>query len=80
VAVTTINPGFVKTEMTAANKSMPLVLEAAEASERMGRAIIRRASEYSFPTPTAVAGRIAMLVPDKLMGLAVGGGKRKKTK
>jgi short-subunit dehydrogenase len=78
VAVTTIHPGYVKTEMTASNKSMPLVLETAEACERMGRAIVRRTGEYSFPAPTAIAGRLTAMIPDGVMGLAVGGGKRKK--
>jgi short-subunit dehydrogenase len=78
VAVTAIHPGYVKTEMTAKNKSMVLVLEADEAAERMGRAIVRRVGEFSFPTPMAMVGRIVSMVPDGLVGLAANAGKRKK--
>ncbi len=46
VAVTCIHPGFVKSEMTAKNKfKMPFLLEADDAAERMGRAILRRREE-----------------------------------
>ncbi len=51
ITVTSIHPGFVKSEMTAKNKpeSMPFLLETDDAVERMGRAMVRRAGVYAFP-------------------------------
>lgn len=51
ISVTSIHPGFVKTELTAKNKpeAMPFLLEADDAVERMGKAILRRAKVYAFP-------------------------------
>jgi short-subunit dehydrogenase len=51
IAVTSIHPGFVKSEMTAKNKpgSMPFLLETDDAVERMGKAIARRAKVFTFP-------------------------------
>ena len=71
VAVTAIHPGFVRTEMTAKNKLMPLVIEAEDASERMAKAIMRRDGEFSFPTPTALAGKTLAMIPDGVLGRAM---------
>lgn len=51
LSVTSIHPGFVKSEMTAKNKpeAMPFLLETDDAVERMGRAMLRRAKVYTFP-------------------------------
>jgi short-subunit dehydrogenase len=49
IAVTTICPGFVKTEMTNKNKKMMLVLEADDAARLMVRAIERRRKVFCFP-------------------------------
>ncbi len=51
LSVTSIHPGFVKSEMTAKNKpeAMPFLLETDDAVERMGRAMLRRAKVYAFP-------------------------------
>ena len=67
VQVTCINPGFVKSEMTAQNKApMPMLLETDDAVERMGRAILRRPGRFAFPWPMAVAARTAQLLPEGL--------------
>ncbi|MBL8914366.1 MAG: SDR family NAD(P)-dependent oxidoreductase [Archangium sp.] len=51
IAVTSIHPGFVKSEMTAKNKpgSMPFLLETDDAVERMGKAMVRKAKVFTFP-------------------------------
>lgn len=50
IAATTINPGFVVSEMTAKNKfPMPFMLETSVAVQRMRRAIAKRRRVYSFP-------------------------------
>jgi short-subunit dehydrogenase len=51
LVVTSIHPGFVKTELTAKNKpeAMPFILEADDAVERMGKAMLRKAKVYAFP-------------------------------
>lgn len=71
VAVTSIHPGFVKSEMTAQNQApMPMLLETEEAVERMGRAILRRPKRFSFPWQMAIAARGARWVPEALMAWA----------
>lgn len=78
VAVTAIHPGYVRTEMTAKNKRMPLVLDADDACERMGKAIVRRDSELSFPLPTKLAGKTLAMIPDGVLGRAFAATRRKK--
>lgn len=49
--VSSIHPGFVKTPLTDKNKpgSMPFLMELDDATERMGKALLRKAKVYSFP-------------------------------
>jgi short-subunit dehydrogenase len=64
IAVTVIHPGFVKTAMTAKNTfQMPFLLEADDAAERVGRAIVRKSRFFSFPWPTAFAVWLAGWLP-----------------
>lgn len=51
LVVTSIHPGFVKTELTAKIKddAMPFLLETDDAVERMGKAMLRQAKVYAFP-------------------------------
>lgn len=51
VHVTSIHPGFVKTDMTAKNKpeQMPFLLELDDAVERMGKALLRKDKTFAFP-------------------------------
>lgn len=73
VAVTCIHPGFVKSEMTAKNKfKMPFLLEADDAAERMGRAILRREKSFAYPWPMVLATRAARLVPDVVVARVMG--------
>ena len=70
VHVTAILPGFVKSEMTATNKHpMPFILETADAADRMGRAIARRAKTYAFPWPLAAVASVGQALPRPLYRL-----------
>lgn len=65
VQVTSINPGFVKSELTDKAKfKMPFIVETADAAERMGQAIVRGASEYAFPGPLAAASKLMKVLPN----------------
>ena len=73
VAVTCINPGFVKSEMTAKNKfKMPFLLETDDAADRMGRAILRGDKQFAYPWPMVVATRLGRLVPDAVVARVMG--------
>lgn len=67
VGVTTVLPGFIKTEMTAKNRfKMPFLLDAEQAAEIIDRAIARGDRYCAFPLPTATVSRMLPLVPDSL--------------
>ncbi len=55
VQVTTILPGFVRSELTDKNKpgSMPFLLETDDAADRMGRAIVRGERVFAYPWQTS---------------------------
>ena len=64
VRVTTICPGFVRTEMTAGNEfPMPFMIEADEAAEAICRGLERDRAEIVFPVPMALLMKAAKLVP-----------------
>ena len=64
VRVTCINPGFVKSEMTADNRfAMPFLLETADAANRMGKAILRGDARLAFPWQMAWLTRLGRLLP-----------------
>jgi short-subunit dehydrogenase len=68
VSVTTINPGFVKSEMTAGHRfHMPFLLETDEAARRICRALERKTKEFNFPWQTALLMRGARWLPDWLV-------------
>lgn len=76
VKVTTIHPGFVKSEMTAKNKfKMPFLMEPDAAAARIGEAILRGDEVCSFPWQMAAASRALGWVPSSALGLVVGRGK-----
>jgi short-subunit dehydrogenase len=65
ILVTTINPGFVRTPMTAANRfRMPFLMEADEAARRIADAIEARKKELGFPLPMSLFVRLARLLPN----------------
>lgn len=68
ITTTTINPGFVVSEMTADNQfPMPFLLQTDEAARRMARAIARQRRVYTFPWPIAIAARLLPLIPGTLL-------------
>lgn len=68
VAVTSIHPGFVKSEMTAKNKpeAMPFILETDDAVDRMGRAMLRKAPVFAFPWQLSSLAGFANSLPRPL--------------
>ena len=73
ISLTTIAPGFVRSEMTAENEfTMPFLMDADSAARRIARAIDRRTSEYRFPLPTSLLVRAGQMLPnwlyDRLLG------------
>ena len=65
IQVTSINPGFVKTEITAKNNfKMPFMLETEDAVERIGQAILRGDSEFAFPGPLVAVSKLMKVLPN----------------
>lgn len=71
IAVTTICPGFVRTEMTAKNKRMMFVLEADAAARLMVTAIERRRKVFCFPKRMRGLIWLTKWAPDWMMERAV---------
>jgi short-subunit dehydrogenase len=68
IAVTTILPGFIRTDMTARlGHPMPMLMDCDKAARRILRAIRRRRKFYPFPWPMYLLGRISQLLPDALL-------------
>jgi short-subunit dehydrogenase len=64
VRVTTVCPGFVRTEMTATNSfPMPFMIEAEDAACAIADGLEKRRTEIVFPLPMAVLMKAARLVP-----------------
>jgi short-subunit dehydrogenase len=64
VRVVTVCPGFVRTQLTAANTfPMPWIMEPDEAARRIMNGIERGKAEVVFPFPMMVAMKAARLVP-----------------
>ena len=67
VSVTTLCPGFIESEMTAANRfPMPFLLKTDDAVERLCRAIEARKSRAVIPWQMAIATTILRLLPPVL--------------
>ena len=67
ISVTSIHPGFVRTEMTRHNAArLPFLMELDEAVEHIVTAIGRHDSEYAFPWQTATISRLGRLLPNRL--------------
>lgn len=65
IVVTTINPGFIRTPMTASHRfRMPFLMDADAAARRIIDAIEAEKREYSFPFPMALFVRLARLLPN----------------
>jgi short-subunit dehydrogenase len=65
VRVTSLHPGFVKSEMTAKNRDpMPFLLETEAGVEHMGQAILRAEAEYGFPWQMRHVVRLVRVLPN----------------
>lgn len=64
IAVTVVNPGFVKTPLTAKNDfPMPFALEADEAAKIIHRGIVNKKNEIHFPYRLSIPMKIFALLP-----------------
>ena len=67
IAFTIINPGFVRTPLTARNTfRMPFLVEADDAAERIVRGLERRKREIHFPAPLSWTVKFLRLLPGSL--------------
>jgi len=67
VRVTTISPGFVRTELTAGNRfRMPFIIDAAEAATSICDGLERNRSEVVFPLRMALLMKAARLLPTRV--------------
>jgi len=67
VRVTTICPGFVRTDLTAANAfPMPFMIEADTAGRAICAGLERERTEIVFPVPMAILMKAARFVPGRL--------------
>jgi short-subunit dehydrogenase len=68
ILVTTICPGFVRSELTANNRyPMPFILSAEQAARLIQRAIARRARTYVFPWQMRLLAPLLARVPDRML-------------
>lgn len=68
IAVTTICPGFVKSEMTAGHRfHMPFLLDTDVAARRICRALERKKKVFSFPWQTAFLMKLTRWLPDRVL-------------
>ena len=73
VAVTTVCPGFVRTDMTAVNDfPMPFMVEPEQAARSICDGLERGRMEIVFPLPMALLMKTARLLPVRLWAAAVG--------
>lgn len=64
ITCTSVNPGFVESELTARNDfHMPFMLTTPEACRRIRRALARKRRVYTFPWQMALATRLLLLAP-----------------
>jgi NAD(P)-dependent dehydrogenase (short-subunit alcohol dehydrogenase family) len=67
VHVTTICPGFVRTELTAGNSfPMPFIIEPGQAARSICDGLERERTEIVFPLPMALLTKAARLVPARV--------------
>lgn len=72
IDVTTICPGFIRTDMTSDHKfRMPCLLEPDDAARRIARALANKRKVYNFPWPTSVLMRLTRWMPDWLLARAL---------
>lgn len=68
IVVTTINPGYVVSEMTAQSTAyMPFLMPTDVAARKIARAIKRKRRVYTFPWQMAIISRLLPCIPSALM-------------
>jgi short-subunit dehydrogenase len=78
IAVTTVCPGFVRTELTARNRfPMPFIIEPEQAAVAICDGLERGRQEIVFPAPMAVLMKVARLLPVRVWTLLIGRGPRR---
>jgi short-subunit dehydrogenase len=77
VAVTTICPGFVRSEMTANRQPMPFLMDADAAAKRIIGALGKRKKVFNFPWAMYRLMRFTRFVPDRTIRKRVLGGPAK---
>lgn len=71
ITTTTINPGFVVSEMTATNQfTMPFLVQTDTAARLIAAAIARKRRVYTFPWPMAIIARVLPYIPGVVLGRA----------
>lgn len=74
IAVSLINPGFVKTPLTAQNDfPMPFLMEAEEAGRLTVEGLIRRKFEIAYPWPFVMMMKIMRILPYSLFFRIISG-------
>jgi short-subunit dehydrogenase len=69
IATTTINPGFVVSEMTDRNQfPMPFLVQSDAAARKIAHAIKQQRRSYTFPWPLAIMAHILPYIPGALLG------------
>jgi short-subunit dehydrogenase len=67
VKLVTVNPGFVKSEITRTNEfAMPFLMETEDAAERIVRGVERGERTIEFPLPMKLAVRTMRALPDRV--------------
>lgn len=67
ITVTVVNPGFVKTPLTARHTfRMPFLIEADDAAGRIVRGLERGKGEIHFPAPLSWTVKVLRLLPDSI--------------
>ncbi len=68
IAVTTINPGYVVSEITAQHTvHLPFLMQTEVAAQKIARAIQKKQCVYTFPWQMAIIARLLPYVPGSLM-------------
>jgi NADP-dependent 3-hydroxy acid dehydrogenase YdfG len=79
IVVTTINPGYVVSELTAQNTfEMPFLLPTEEAARKIARAIQKKRRVYTFPWQMAIIAYLLPYIPGVLMRRAAPGRDRRR--
>ncbi len=79
ITVSTINPGYVVSEMTAKNKfRMPFLLQTDDAVQKIVRAIGQKRRVYTFPWQMAIVAYLLPFVPGAVMRRAAPGRHRRR--